>query len=176
MMSGLAAKNAENAKIVREYFCTIERIEGLEQVARSWLGTPFLCNSNTRGPRGGVSCQKLVAEIYRETGACDIQVPEVPMSLANFSRGEGLLMGFMEGIGDRFVMVPDHTRDVLPGDLLGFRLGRTVHHCGIALPGGRFVHAITRLGTTYGQLTDPTWGSRLEIAWRPIESGPEGPS
>ena len=32
------------------------------------MGTPFFPNSNTPGPRGGVSCQKLVEGIYHGCG------------------------------------------------------------------------------------------------------------
>jgi cell wall-associated NlpC family hydrolase len=158
---------------MNSFFCTVDRVAALERAASRWMGTPFLCNSNTPGPRGGVSCQKLVSEIYRECGACDIEVPEVPMSLATFSRGEELLVPFVRlfTIGERpkFQVIRTDEYEVAPGDLLGFRMGKIVHHCGILIRGGQFVHAITRLGTTISNLADPTWGSRLAIAWRPIE-------
>jgi hypothetical protein len=97
------------------------------------------------------------------------------MSLATFSRGAGLLRPFMTELCQApaprfFELSPMDSRPwSWPGDMLGFQLGKTDHHCGILLGGGRFVHAITRLGATISNLSDPTWGSRLTIYWRPLE-------
>jgi cell wall-associated NlpC family hydrolase len=149
------------------WFNTPDRIAALEREAQRWLGTPFFPNSNTPGPRGGVSCQKLVSEIYRSAGFCDVPVPEVAMAHARFSR-ESLMEKFM---ADRpeFTRLPSlGWRSVQPGDLLGFRIYRTVHHMGIALVGLRFVHALDGVGTNISSVSDATWSSRLAVVWRPI--------
>jgi cell wall-associated NlpC family hydrolase len=62
--------------------------------------------------------------------------------------------------------------DVLPGDLLGFRIYRTVHHMGIALSGPTgqvFIHALDGMGTIISSLSDATWSARLAAVWRPID-------
>lgn len=59
---------------------------------------------------------------------------------------------------------------VQPGDLLGFRLHRTIHHLGVCVWDGVFVHAIEGLGVTDSSLEDASWARRLEALWRPIET------
>lgn len=146
--------------LATSWFCSTERVAALLSVARSWQGTPFLANSCAKGC--GVSCQKLAAAVYRECGCVDINVPEVPMSHARFSR-RPMLEPFVDSL-PQFAPTDD---GVLPGDLLGFRIGSTVHHCGICLPGGQFVHAMHGLGVLFSALTDPTWSTRLACVWRP---------
>lgn len=148
----------------RGWFCTPQRIEMLERESLRWVGTPFFPNSNTPGPNGGVSCQKLASEIYRTIGCCDIAVPEVSMQHAEFSR-ESLVEPFMANQLN-FEQVPIQT--LQSGDLLGFRIKRCVHHVGIYLGRGYFIHTITHPGTMVSSLSDATWGSRLALAWRPL--------
>lgn len=156
------------------WFDTPERITALEREARRWLGTPFFPNSNTPGPRGGVSCQKLVAEIYRGVGFCDVQVPEVPMAHARFSTRslmEEFLVRRPEMVRLHAQMLQHSgTPALLPGDLLGFRIYRTIHHMGIVLPLAMFVHALDGMGTIISSLLDATWASRLAAVWRPVEN------
>ena len=150
------------------WFSTPERLARLAAEALLWQGTPFFPNSSTPGPRGGVSCHKLVAALYRGAGFCDVDVPDVPMSHARFC-GTSLVEEFMAGRPEfqRFTIANAAT--VQPGDLLGFRLHRSVHHLGVCVWPGVFVHAIEHLGTTQSALADPTWGKRLAALWRPIE-------
>lgn len=153
---------------MRAWFSTPQRIARLHASAESWLGTPFSANGSTKGERGGVSCQKLIGSIYREVGCADIAIPEAPMCHWKFSR-ESLIEKFMATIPDRVALLEEGrpTRDLQPGDLLGFRLGQCVHHLGIALSLTTFVHCMTRAEIAH--LTDPTWLSRYACAWRPIE-------
>ena len=55
------------------------------------------------------------------------------------------------------------------GDLLGFRIGRCIHHLGILIRPGVFVHALERVGVCEGILADATWEGRLAAIWRPME-------
>lgn len=141
---------------------TGERIDRLRAVAQSWLGTPFFANSCEKGR--GVSCQKLVAAIYRECGFCDVQVPEVSMSHARFARADDSLVEKFMATQPQFVLA----EQPLAGDLLGFRIGRVCHHLGIALDGGQFIHAYPRIGTTVIGIGDPFWKNRLMKVWRPV--------
>ena len=146
------------------WFCTPQRIEMLEREAIRWIGTPFYPNSNTCGPDGGVSCQKLVSEIYRTIGCCDVMVPEVSMAHARFSR-KSLVEEFM-AMCPQFN--PISIQGLIPGDLLGFRIGRIVHHLGISMGRGYFIHVMEHCGTVIASLSDGTWSSRLALAWRPL--------
>ena len=81
---------------MRAFFETEERVKLLTGAALMWKGTPFMANSDTPGPRGGVSCQKLIGKLYEASGFCAPPVPEVPMGLGSFSQGEvQLLVPFM---------------------------------------------------------------------------------
>ena len=156
------------------WFNSPDRIAGLERESRRWLGTPFFPNSNTPGPRGGVSCQKLVAEIYRGAGFCDVPVPEVPMAHARFST-RSLMEEFLLRRPEMVRLPAQDARPqtldaILPGDLLGFRIYRTIHHMGIALPQATFIHALEGTGTIISSLLDATWSSRLAAVWRPVEN------
>lgn len=153
---------------VVSWFHGPDRLAALENEAERWLGTPFFPNSNTPGPRGGVSCQKLVSEIYRAVGFCDVSVPEVPMAHARFSP-KGLMEDFMAARPEFERLADPKWVDTQPGDLLGFRIYRTVHHMGIMLPWVTFVHALDHVGTVVSSLLDATWSTRLAAVWRPID-------
>jgi cell wall-associated NlpC family hydrolase len=143
------------------WFDSMDRIELLICESLTWVGTPFFPNSATKGI--GACCHKLSSAIFRRIGTCDIEVPNVPMSHARFSQGHSLLEEFM-------VTRPEFFRTplpVLPGDMLGFRLGKCIHHCGIALTETSFIHAMEHVGCLVSQLTDATWSTRLAAVWRP---------
>jgi hypothetical protein len=132
------------------------------------MGTPFQANSNTPGESGGVSCQKLVAAIYKDVGFADVQAPDAPMSHAKFSN-ESLLEPFMDARPE-FARMPLHTA-LQDGDMLGFRLGKIIHHSGILMwPHGGFIHVIYGSKVQLSYITDATWLSRLAAIWRPIYS------
>ena len=148
------------------WFNTPERVSALQQEIVRWLGTPFVPNSAERGPRGGVSCQKLVAEIYFAIGFCHrLPIPDVPMAHARANR-DSLVEKFM-ALRPEFERMPAFAK-VLPGDLLGFRIGKTIHHLGVAIEKSQFVHAVEGLGVVTSQLSDPTWFGRLAAIWRPL--------
>lgn len=140
------------------------RLTSLEAVAESWIGTPFSPNGNAKGKSGGVSCQNLAAAIYREVGLCDAQPPAAPMGHAKHSN-ISLIAIFMAERAE-FMEIP-LGNSILPGDMIGFLIFRTVHHCGVAVSGGRFVHACDGADVKYSSLSDPTWAWRIARIWRP---------
>lgn len=145
-----------------------ERLASLRHEASRWIGTPFFPNSCSPGACGGASCQKLVAAMYRGAGFCPVEVPDAPMAHARFN-GHSLVEEFMSGRAEFERLPGASVGDASPGDLLGFRLLRTIHHLGVCVEPGVFVHAIEHLGTTRSALADPTWGKRLAAIWRPVE-------
>jgi cell wall-associated NlpC family hydrolase len=52
------------------------------------------------------------------------------------------------------------------GDLLGFRLGHTLHHVAIMLRGGRMVHVMAHHGVKTAVCIPTPWAKRLEKIWR----------
>jgi cell wall-associated NlpC family hydrolase len=140
-----------------------QRIDALEVEAATWVGTPFAANSSAKGL--GVSCHTLAGALYAAVGWGEIHIPEVAISHARF--GENSLADpFFESMAERFTQIPRNS-EILPGDVLGFRIGRIVHHLGVTLRNGRFLHALEGLGTTVSNIEDATYRSRLTTIWRP---------
>lgn len=156
------------ATVQSVWFAVPGRVDRLHAVAQSWLDTPFSGNGCMKGPRGGVSCQKLVGLIYRECNCCSVEVPEAPMNYWRFHR-DSLIVPFMATL-PQFAILDEGrpTKDLLPGDLLGFRLNHCIHHLGIAMSPITFIHCMTSV--QFAHLTDPTWLSRYACAWRPVDA------
>jgi cell wall-associated NlpC family hydrolase len=58
--------------------------------------------------------------------------------------------------------------DLLPGDLIGLKIGGCVNHLGIVLDvEGKFIHAMRRHNVMYSYTADATYWGRLKNAWRP---------
>lgn len=153
---------------MKPWFDDDKKREKLRQRAYAWLGTPFMTNSESPGPFGGVSCQKLVGAIYRECGFCDVVVDEVPMSYANYGATESLVVPFMEKLA-QFKRIEDF-RVPLEGDLLGFEIGNIIHHLGIVVNDPRHFVAVGvgRPVCIRSLSGDPVWSSRLRAVWRPV--------
>lgn len=54
------------------------------------------------------------------------------------------------------------------GDLLGFRVGRCVHHLAIVMQGGRLVHAVEGHGVAILSELPVVWRKRLARIWVPL--------
>jgi hypothetical protein len=145
-----------------------DRLRALQAEALRWTGTPFFPNSCSPGPKGGVCCHKLVGALYRAAGFLLVDLPDAPAAHARFN-GSSLIEGWLDNRTEfiRFAVADPLT--VMPGDLLGFRILRTLHHIGVCVWPGVFLHAIEHLGTVQSALEDPTWGHRLLALWRPVE-------
>jgi cell wall-associated NlpC family hydrolase len=163
------------------WFHTPERRATLLAESEKWLGTPFFPNSNTPGPRGGVSCQKLVAAIYRGCGvlAPDVDPPSVPMNHGQFARaGQSMIADWMAArpefarldlVGKRSTGLVWSPADcLLPGDLVSWRIQTVDHHLWIILERGEVIHALQGYGVIKSHIGDGTYLSRLLGAWRPI--------
>ena len=137
-----------------------ERIAALIVEAGSWMGTPFFPNSSSK--HRGASCHKLVGAIYDAVGFGTYDVPDVPMTTTMF-RATDVVEKYLAARPE-FVRVEDAPR---VGDLLGFRIGKSVHHLGILIGPGVFIHAIPPPGVVPGYLADATWAGRHAITWRP---------
>lgn len=159
---------------MKPWFDTEARVALLQAEAQKWIGTPFCPNSSSPGHKGGVSCQKLAGEVYRGAGfVIGAEIPDVAMSHARFNR-TSLVVAFMSTRRE-FEAVPVEKGTSLAmcgaiaGDLLGFTIHKAVHHLGVCVSHGVFVHAIEGCRVHLAALGDPTWGTRLANIWRPIE-------
>lgn len=140
-------------------------IDALTANAYLWRGTPFVANSCERGPRGGVCCHLLVADLYKSAG---LDLGEVPMGAPGHARSgaASIMIPWLDACPSFQLLAP--SSQLLPGDLLGFTLGATLHHLAILLPGDQIVHAINHMGVVITPRLDSTWCSRHAATWRPI--------
>ena len=140
----------------------------LQLKAAAWVGTPFMPNAAVRG--SGVSCQKLVGSIYIETGLLSegFTIPEGPMDWGH-ANTESLITNFMDKMECFQSIETKDSYQVMVGDMLGFKLGGCVHHCGIVVTKeGRFIHCLRNIGVTVSNLRDASYLKRTERIWRPI--------
>ena len=154
---------------MKPFFDNPQRVEKLQAVAAAWAGTPFMPNAAIKG--AGVSCQKLVGAIYIETGflPAGFRVPEGPMNW-NHAHTDSLLVEFMAE-QPQFETIAAGFEQVQAGDMVGFKLGGCIHHCGLVLAAtGRFIQCLRGPGVTFNSLRDATYLQRLEKIWRPVEA------
>jgi cell wall-associated NlpC family hydrolase len=95
-------------------------------VATGWERTPFHDDANLKGI--GVDCAQFVASVYMEAGI--VPAFEVPRYQAQWflHRSEERLMDFVRSYARE---IDEH--EVLPGDLVLYRLGRAYAHAAIII-------------------------------------------
>lgn len=155
---------------MKPYFKNAERLSRLQAVSESWQGTPFMPNAAIKGH--GVSCQKLVTAIYKETGALPphFECDDGPMNWSH-AQTESLIEKFMAKQSKYFFPLdyPAVVGEPMPGDMLGFKIDGCVHHCGILFATSYFVHCWRSGGVLISNIRDATYSTRLAKIWRPID-------
>jgi len=108
-------------------------------------------------------CQVAMANIYKVAGLLpkDLEIPNGDRDWAQ-SQGRSLIEPWVESSG--FFQRVDGPAEA--GDLLGFRLGHTLHHVAIQLGGGRLVHVFGGHGVKIAVCIPSAWAKRLERVWR----------
>lgn len=146
------------------YFNSDHKLERLDREARTWLGTPFFAHSCAKGRTGGVDCVHLVQDILVACGAMERQVlPSFPMDWADH-RSESVVLGVFTRdayFAEHFEALPYPETPERPGDILCFKVGACVHHIGLMLPGGHFIHALKPEGATILPLDVALQGQKL---------------
>lgn len=150
------------------WFDSPEKLQKLQQAAESWVGTPFCPNSRCKGKRGGVSCQMLAEQIYQECGVTSVKdFGAVSGSMSWASRhSNSQIEEFMNKRTDFISVEPSEA--IRPGDLLGFKIGKVVHHVAVCINDKELIHCMRGQPTMICPLTDPTFKSRLARIWRPV--------
>ncbi len=130
---------------------TPEKLLALEAAALEATGRPEL------------RCQIAMADLYKQAGLLPLEL-EIPTGSRNWARSQGvsLITPFVESCGF-FQAVEEPAQ---PGDLLGFRLGHTLHHVAIQLGGGRMVHVFGEHGVQIAVCIPTPWAQRLAKIWR----------
>jgi cell wall-associated NlpC family hydrolase len=150
---------------MRTFFDTVERKRVFRDHCLAWLGTPFVPHARVLG--AGVDCVQLCGAVYIWCGVVrSFDPPQgYPMDGGHHA-DHSTILDYLAG-QKAFARLPDGA-EVACGDLLCFRIGRQVHHCGLALDDSRFVHALRRLGVIESLVEDPQWANRLTDVWRPL--------
>lgn len=152
------------------FFDTPQKINLLQAIASTWVGTPFMPNAAIK--HAGVCCQKLVGSIYIEAGflPAGFEIPSGPMDWSH-ANTRSLIAEFVD-TQPRFCSIARETFEAIeaqPGDMLGFKIGGCLQHCGILLAAdGRFVHCMRPAGILFSNLKEPSFAQRLERIWRPV--------
>lgn len=178
-MAEQAGSETRRAEVIH-FFNTPQRIAQLNSVALSWLGTPFHPNGMSKGV--GVSCQKLFGAIMIECGVLPVgfTIDDGPVA---WNTKEPLLEtgmdvklhDYFENIlgasvsGDSPVSSDKGCTDasnLLPGDVIGFRVGGAVRHIGTVINEDVFIHVMRHCKVSTGELRDATWCQRIGRVWR----------
>jgi hypothetical protein len=170
---------------MKPYFNSVGKILRLETAAQSWIGTPFMPHAAIKG--AGVCCQKLVGSLYIE--ACFLPpgfaLPDGPMDWSHAHK-DSLIAAFMDrqpnfiSVGRAALPRSQAENDggaatppYLPGDMLGIKIGGCVHHCGVVITGGKFIHCLRGSGVIFSNVRDASYLPRIEKVWRPVSSTPQ---
>ena len=151
---------------MKPYFANPEAVARLQFHAGEWLGTPFMPNAAVMGR--GVSCQKLIGELYVATGFWTRAqiIPDGPMAWS-FAQTESLVEAAVAAVPE--LVVQPAGSSPAPGDLLGIKIGGCVHHCGLVVSmDGKFIHCLRGPGTVLSDVRDATYQQRIEKIWRPM--------
>ena len=57
----------------------------------------------------------------------------------------------------------------IPGDVIGFKVGKSIKHCGIMVNSNQFIHVLRHSCVCILRIDDATWLDRLARAWRFFE-------
>ncbi len=131
--------------------------------AQEWEGTPFLPHGQAKGL--GVDCVWLAASLYMETGHLEAFKPGEYTMDGGQHNPLSQVIGWLER-SNRFARV-DMPLEV--GDLLCFRMGRSVHHVGVVLTERTFLHVYQGYTVRAASIDDSTWSKRLACVFRPLE-------
>lgn len=138
--------------------------------AETWTGTPFYPRQAIKG--AGCDCVAMALAIYQRAGA----VPPTVELPAGYKVGNSdhldrsLVLDWLSGSG-LFNPVAEWPAS---GDLVVFRVGRVVHHCGVMLDGHDFMSVTRGYAARRYDIRDSTWHNRFAGAWRPCALNGEG--
>lgn len=124
------------------------------RAARAWIGTPYRHQAATLG--AGCDCLGLVRGVWRALGGQEPgTLPSYRADWRDTRHADELLE-----LAERLLCSADGP--IRAGQVLLFQLGRATlpKHCGIAVGGGRFVHAQEGLGVVEANLSGG-WQRRI---------------
>ena len=146
------------------FFASAERQAQLRAEATSWLNTPFCARAAVKG--AGVDCVRLTAELMVACGLIrGYEFPRYSLDWARH-RDRSIVLEWLAAC-PQVALVPDGEPAQI-GDVVGFKVGRCVHHVGVVLDPPLFINAIEGARVSISQLNDSTWAKRLACLYRPL--------
>ena len=139
-----ATRQAATAKMAQENAPRQTSSSSLEQLAKSWIGTPYVYGGSSKS---GTDCSGYVMQLYK--AHYGISLPHNAGQMYNDSRGSSVSRGSLK-----------------EGDLVFFGSFWKIDHVGIYLKGDRFTHASSSKGVIISSMSDNYWRPKYQGARR----------
>ena len=139
-----ATKQAASTKMAQENAPKQTSSSSLEQLAKSWIGTPYVYGGSSRS---GTDCSGYVMQLYK--AHYGISLPHNAGQMYDDSRGSSVSRGSLQ-----------------EGDLVFFGSFWKIDHVGIYLKGDRFTHASSSKGVIISPMSDNYWRPKYQGARR----------
>ena len=139
-----ATKQAAAAKMAHENAPRQASNSSLEQLAKSWIGTPYVYGGSSKS---GTDCSGYVMQLYKSHYG--ISLPHNAGQMYDDSRGSSVSRGSLQ-----------------EGDLVFFGSFWKIDHVGIYLKGDRFTHASSSRGVMISPMSDNYWRPKYQGARR----------
>lgn len=137
-------KQAATTKMAQENAPRQTSSSSLEQLAKSWVGTPYVYGGSSKS---GTDCSGYVMQIYKSHYG--ISLPHNAGQMYDDSRGSSVSRGSLQ-----------------EGDLVFFGSFWKIDHVGIYLKGDRFTHASSSKGVMISPMSDNYWRPKYQGARR----------
>ena len=139
-----ATRQAATTKMAQENAPRQTSSSSLEELAKSWIGTPYVYGGSSRS---GTDCSGYVMQIYK--AHYGISLPHNAGQMYDDSRGSSVSRGSLQ-----------------EGDLVFFGSFWKIDHVGIYLKGERFIHASSSRGVMISPMSDNYWRPKYQGARR----------
>lgn len=152
------------------FFDAADRRDMLLAEVAAWIGTPFKAHQAVKGVAADCVC--MTAEIMVACGLiAGYEFPRYSLDWAKH-HDRSLVIEWLDAC-PQVQRMPDGDPEQLRGvarlgDVLGFKIGRCVHHAGVMLGGREFLNSIEGARVTRCRLDDSTWAKRLNCVYRPV--------
>ena len=137
-------RQAATTKMAQENAPRQTSSSSLEQLAKSWIGTPYVYGGSSKS---GTDCSGYVMQIYK--AHYGISLPHNAGQMYDDSRGSSVSRGSLQ-----------------EGDLVFFGSFWKIDHVGIYLKGDRFTHASSSKGVIISSMSDNYWRPKYQGARR----------
>jgi len=138
-----------------------EKRQKVLKVAEEWLGTPFHHLQRKKG--AGVDCGQFLLGVFEECGFIPNVTTQYYTRDFHLHRSEE----WYKTIVEKFSR-PIRENEVLPGDLVLYRVGRVFSHGGIVVDWPQIIHSFVTAGVSYTNGTQGHLMSKIRVFYRPI--------